>query len=76
MMLPATGRRPHEVSGMTGYTKLALHYRSKHRTLKCKKTATLSLLFFDFAPGEWYRCLAPAMQIALCVARRAYVPPH
>ena len=27
MMLPATGRRPHEVSGMTGYTKLARQYR-------------------------------------------------
>ncbi len=69
-------RRPRELSDLTGYTKLALRYRSKHRTLKCKKTATLWLLFFDFAPGERYRCLTPAMQIALCAARRAYVPPH
>ena len=31
MMLPATGRRTHELSGMTGYTKLALHYRKSHK---------------------------------------------
>ena len=31
MVLPATGRRPHELSGLTGYTKLALRYRKSHK---------------------------------------------
>ena len=75
-MLPATGRRPREPVRLDRLYKTCAALPSKHRALKCKKTATLSLLFFDFAPGERYRCLTPAMQIALCAARRAYVPPH
>ena len=31
MVLPATGRRPRELSDLTGYTKLALHYRKSHK---------------------------------------------
>ena len=50
MMLPATGRRPHEVSGMTGYTKLALLYRSGTVRSNVKKQQRLTLLFFYFAP--------------------------
>ena len=68
-------RRPHGQSGMTGYTKLALQYRQSTVRSGVKKQQRLTLLFFYFAPGEGYRCLTPAMQTALCVARRAYVPP-
>ena len=31
MMLSATDRRPRELSDLTGYTKLALHYRKSHK---------------------------------------------
>ena len=61
MVLPATGRRPHELSGMTGYTKLALHYRQSTVRSSVKKQQRLTLLFFYFAPGERYRRLTPAM---------------
>ena len=39
---------------------------AKHRMLKCKKTATLSLLFFYFAPGERYRRTADVDSTLRC----------
>ena len=55
MMLSATDRRPHIYIRHDRLYKTCAAVPVKHRTLRCKKTATLWLLFFYFAPGEWYR---------------------
>ena len=47
-------RRPHEPVRHDRLYKICTAPPVKHRTLKCKKTATLSLLFFDACKIERY----------------------
>ena len=52
MMLPATGRRPFVISGLTGCTKLALQYRSGITALVPPGLAYLT----GYAPMQYDRC--------------------
>ena len=52
MMLSATDRRPREVSGMTGYTKLALRYRQGMTAFPPPGLAYLT----GYAPMQYDRC--------------------